>query len=185
MSKSTVLTSPSWPCKTVNNSKASSSTNSHSHTLLSREHVASSDADAFHAQPARDAVGVFAVTRRWRQGGLNSRRGRGARADHRRAARRRRNGPELWGGAEAPASRTRSEPRISRRHRGVINDGCEPLQGRCVKPLTSFSWPSSVAKISHASSWRDRRQTQHVASKDVAANNVPQGAQATRRTVLS
>ena len=137
------------------------------------------------AQPARDAVGVFAVTRRWRQGGLNSRRGRGARADHRRAARRRRNGPELWGGAEAPASRTRSEPRISRRHRGVINDGCEPLQGRCVKPLTSFSWPSSVAKISHASSWRDRRQTQHVASKDVAANNVPQGAQATRRTVLS
>ena len=52
-------------------------------------------------------------------------------------------------------------------------------------PLTSFSCPSSVAKISHASSWRDRRQTQHVASKDVAANNVPQGAQATRRTVRS
>ena len=52
-------------------------------------------------------------------------------------------------------------------------------------PLTSFSCPSSVARISHASSWRDRRQTQHVASKDVAANNVPQGAQATRRTVRS
>ena len=58
-------------------------------------------------------------------------------------------------------------------------------QTRSHGPFTSFSWPSSVARISHASSWRDRRQTQHVASKDVAANNVPQGAQATRRTVLS
>ena len=52
-------------------------------------------------------------------------------------------------------------------------------------PLTSFSCPSSVARISHASSWRDRRQTQQVASKDVAASSVPQGAQATLLTVRS
>ena len=99
---------------------------------------------------------------------------------------------------------TRSEPQrfdaidaISSRRRvdGVEGDAMIPQRNLKLRrvdkktlshgPLTSFSCPSSVARISHASSWRDRRQTQHVASKDVAANNVPQGAQATRRTVLS
>ena len=153
MSKSTVFTSPSCPCKTVNNSKASSSTNSHSHTLLSREHVASSDADAFHAQPARDAVGAAAIRRHRCDIEQTSRRWRG-------------------GGREDVID---ANLRLRKVEKQTLSHG----------PLTSLSCPSSVAKISHASSWRDRRQTQHVASKDVAANNVPQGAQATLRTVLS